>query len=217
MSSRPGTPSKKMFEGTDAVAQNRRVAVNRIVEIHDALELKQAADAAANAQPQDPTRSSTSSDTLSIGFDAIDLEDSEIRAFRYLVRKWDNTERPDPEFDQAVHSTEFNFDEAATRHFIRRVALWNESEEIMQAAKRGMEKRAKKEGKRARDSVLGKLWIKERLSQEHAVHDELKEVVTREGLAQLLYTLMHDYNEPLAPELVAECTIAVRMKYGITS
>jgi hypothetical protein len=194
-----------MFEGTDAVTMNRRVAIQRIVEIHDALELQHQAD--ANANPQQPDLSRISSDRLSLDFDAVDLPDGEVRAFRYFLRKWDhNGQSPDPEFDEAVQSSESDFDEAATKHFIRRVALWHESEETLRKTKKEMEKRLKKDKKRARDSMLGKLWIKERSSQEHTSNDELKEVTTREGLAQLLWTLMHDLNAPLAPELVAECT-----------
>jgi hypothetical protein len=59
--------------------------------------------------------------------------------------------------------------------------------------------------------------LKERDSQEQNTHDELKAVTTREGLAQLLWTLMHDQTAPLAPELFAECTGAVKKMYGITS
>jgi hypothetical protein len=68
--------------------------------------------------------------------------------------------------------------------------------------------------KRARESTLGKLWTKEKSERGHG-GDELKEVVTREGLAQLLWTLMHDRREPLAPKLFGECTEAVKRMYGI--
>ncbi|KAF1916149.1 hypothetical protein BDU57DRAFT_573889 [Ampelomyces quisqualis] len=204
VSIRTSSPEQNTFEGTDAVTQNRRVAVQRIVEIHDALELQQ----------HDLSR--ISSDRLSSGFDAVDLPAGEVRAFRYFLRKWDhNGQPPDPEFDEAVQLSESGFDEAATKHFIRRVALWHESEQLLQAARNDLEKRPRKGKKGARDTRLGKLWIKERSSQEHTSHDELKEVTTREGLAQLLWTLMHDQSAPLAPELVVECTEAVKKKYGI--
>jgi hypothetical protein len=202
-----------MFEGTSAVPQNRKVAVQRVVEVHDALELKQQANS-ADTQRKDSAH--ISNDHLDIDFDVVDLPDSEIRAFKYLLRKWDHNERPDPEFDAAVRSSEVDFDEVALRHFIRRVALWYETEETLQAMKKETERRLKKYRRRDMESALGRLLMKERRgSQERETTDELKEVTTREGLAQLLWTLMHDQTTPLAPELVAECTKAVRQKYGI--
>jgi hypothetical protein len=202
-----------MFEGTSAVPQNRKVAVQRVVEVHDALELKQQADS-ADTQRKDSAH--ISSDHLDIEFDVVDLPDSEIRAFKYLLRKWDHNERPDPEFDAVVQSSEVDFDQVALRHFIRRVALWYETEETLQAMKKETERRLKKYRRRDMESALGRLLMKERRgSQERDTMDELKEVTTREGLAQLLWTLMHDQTTPLAPELVAECTKAVRQKYGI--
>jgi hypothetical protein len=212
---RSQSPKPTLFEGTDAVPQNRRVAVQRIVEVHDALELKHQAEAATEAQRNDVER--ISSDQSNLEFDAIDLPHGEVRAFEYFLRKWNNNEHPDPEFDHAVQSSKLDFDEAAIKHFFRRIALWYESEEVLQAAKKEMEKRMKKDRKRDRDSMLGKLWMKERGSQEHCSGDELKEVTTREGLAQLLWTLMHDPTAPLAPRFVAECTEAVKRKYGITT
>lgn len=215
VNNRSESPKPVLFEGTDAVPQNRRVAVQRIVEIHDALELKHHAETTTEAQRNDAAR--LSSDNLNLEFDAIDLPHGEVRAFRYFLRKWDENEHPDPEFDHAVQSSEFAFSEAAIKHFFRRIALWHESDEVLQAAKKEMEKRLKKDRKRDRDSVLGKLWTKERGSQEHCTYDELKQVTTREGLAQLLWTLMHDPTAPLAPKFVADCTEAVKRKYGITT
>jgi hypothetical protein len=215
VNSRSESPKLALFEGTDAVPQNHRVAVQRIVEIHQALELKHQTETASEAQRNDAER--ISSDQPSLEFDAIDLPHGEVRAFKYFLRKWDNNEHPDAEFDHAVQSFEIDFDEAAIKHFFRRIALWHESEEVLQAAKREMERRMKKERRRDRDSMLGKLWMKERGSQEHCSNDELKEVTTREGLAQLLWTLMHDPTAPLAPKFVAECTGAVKRKYGITT
>jgi hypothetical protein len=52
---------------------------------------------------------------------------------------------------------------------------------------------------------------------EHAAKDELKEVTTREGLAQLLWTLLHDREAGLAEGLKVECKEALRLKYGITT
>jgi hypothetical protein len=37
-------------------------------------------------------------------------------------------------------------------------------------------------------------------------YDGLKEVTTREGLAQLLWTLIHDMTAPVASGLTEECT-----------
>jgi hypothetical protein len=205
---------QKKFEGTDAVPQNHTVAVKRIVEVHEALELRHQAESTTETQRNDSAR--MSSDCLD--FDAIDLPNGEVRAFYYFLRKWDEQCPNDPEFDLAVQQTQHDFDEAAIKHFIRRVALWEESGEMMQAAQRELERRAKKDKKAGNDSKLGKLWSKERGSQEHNVHDELKQVTTREGLAQLLYALMRKQTAPLAPELFAECTEAVKKyRYGIVS
>jgi hypothetical protein len=215
VNSRSESPKPALFEGTDAVPQNRKVAVQRIVEVHDALELKHQAELTTDTQRIDSAR--ISSDNLSMDFDAIDLPHGEVRAFRYFLRKWDHNASPDPEFDQAVQSSKLDFDEAAIKHFFRRTALWYESEEVLHTARKEMERELKKDRKRQRDSILGKLWMEERSNREHATGDELKEITTREGLAQLLWTLMHDPTAPLAPQFVAECTEAVKKKYGITS
>jgi hypothetical protein len=187
-----------LFQGTDTVLQNRKTAVQRIVEVHDALELTHQAD----TSPRNDSASIISSDD----FTALDLPHSEVRAFRYFLRKWDASTPPDFEFDAAVSSSALDFDEAAIRHFFRRVSLWHESEAALEL----------RDKKRARDSLLGKLWAKDKSVQEQeGGGDELKEVVTREGLAQLLWTLMHDWREPLAPRLFGECNDAVKRKYGI--
>jgi hypothetical protein len=47
--------------------------------------------------------------------------------------------------------------------------------------------------------------------------DGLKEVTTREGLAQLLWTLVHDPEKPLGYMLEREFDEALRLKYGMTS
>ncbi|KAH5163561.1 hypothetical protein HBH69_008580 [Parastagonospora nodorum] len=214
-SHRSESPKPALFEGTDAVPQNRKVAVQRVVEIHDALELRDQAEASTEAQRNDSAR--TSSDNISMDFDAVDLPHSEVRAFKYFLRKWDHNQRPDSEFDQAVQASEADFEEAAIKHFFRRIALWDESEEVLRATRKEMENRSRSNKKRSRDSVLGKLWMKERSNQEHNSYDELKETTTREGLAQLLWTLMHDQTTPLAPQFVSECTDAVKRKYGIKS
>jgi hypothetical protein len=200
-----------IFQGTDTVVQNRKVAVQRIVEVHDALELTHHAGTAL----RNDSASVISSDSLSHDFTALDLPHGEVRAFRYFLRKWDASTPADTEFDAAVSSSSsaLAFDEAAIRHFFRRIALWNESDDVLAAARSEMETRDKR---RARDGVLGRLWSKEKSARERDCGgDELKEVVTREGLAQLLWTLMHDWREPLAPRLLGECNEAVKRKYGI--
>jgi hypothetical protein len=213
--SRSGTTTPSVFEGTDAVTHNRKVAVQRIVEVHDALEAKHHEEAASAGRTSDST--TMSSDAFSLDFDLVELPNGEVRAFRYFLRLWDENECPDPEFDQAIRQNRSDFEQAAIKHFFRRLALWYESEEVLQAAKDEMKKRLKKDKKKAKDSQLGNLWLQERGRSEHSMCDELKEVTTREGLAQLIWTLMHDQTAPLAPELFTECTNAVKRKYGMIS
>jgi hypothetical protein len=195
------------------VTQNRKVAVQRIIEVHDALELKYQAETITITKRDDSA--SISSGRISFDFNAVDLPNGEVRTFRYFLRKWDHFDCPDPEFDHAVAISGTDFDEAATRHFFKRIALWYESQEVLHVAREKMKTKPKENRKSARDSKLAKLWTKERGSQEHSRHDELKEVTTREGLAQLLWTLMHDQKAPLAPRLFAESIDAVKRKYGI--
>ncbi|KAL5120878.1 hypothetical protein ACEQ8H_001065 [Pleosporales sp. CAS-2024a] len=202
-----------VFEGTDAVLHNRKVAVQRIVEIHNALEQKHQAEATTDGERNDSAHSSN--DHLSLDFSAIHVPHGEVRAFRYFLRKWNHNESPDAEFDLAIQASPLDFDQVAIRHFFRRISLWNESDPVRKAANKDMESRLHKDKKRQRDSILGKLWLTERSSQEHSTNDELKEVTTREGLAQLLWTLMHDQRAPLAPQFVAECTEAVKRKYDL--
>lgn len=198
-----------VFEGTDTVTQNRTVALQRIVEVHDAFELKHQAESATAERPK--SSSSMSSDHFNVEFHSMPFSDTEVRAFRYFVRKWDRSATPDPEFDAIISTSRLQFEEAAIKHFFRRIALWNESEEIQKATKSRWGRNSKSE----KESELGKMWAAEKGRQEHALVDGLKEVTTREGLAQLLWTLMHDPNAPLAPELLAECTEAVKWRYGI--
>ncbi|KAH7091227.1 hypothetical protein FB567DRAFT_518233 [Paraphoma chrysanthemicola] len=208
-----GTPSPRIFEGTDEVPQNRKVAVQRIVEVHNALEAKHHDESASTGRSSNST--SMSSDAFSLDFDLVELLNGEVRTFRYFLRKWDDKQLPDPEFDRVIRPNLFDFEQAAIKHFFRRIALWHESEEVLQAAKDEMKKRLKKDKKKAKDSQLGNLWMQEKGRGDHNMRDELKEVTTREGLAQLIWTLMHDQTAPLAPELFAECTDAVKRRYGI--
>lgn len=206
----------KIFQGTDAVPQNQRVAVQRILEIHDALERKNYEDAEAVMRHDS---AELSVDSFSTDFEAIiDLPNGEVRAFKYFLRKWDSLHHPvDPEFDEAVEPRKLKFEETAMKHFFRRIALWNENEELLEAAKREKRKRFHWNSveKDSKDTKLSKLWLKERAKREQSGVDELKEITTREGLAQLLWTLMHDMSGPLAPEFIEECTAAVKWSYGI--
>lgn len=147
----------------------------------------------------------------------MDFAEAEVRAFRYFLRKWDPSAAPDPDFDQVVQPSKLRFEEEAVKHFIRRIAFWHESDEVLQAAKDKRTKDGRRDKKGQEDSALGKMWMVEKGRQEHGLRDGLKEVSTREGLAQLLWTLLHDPKEPLTPELFRECTEAVKMKYGIKS
>jgi hypothetical protein len=211
VNSRSSPAESPIFEGTDAVTQNRKVALQRVLEVHDALELK-------HIEESDSTRGSKSSGSTntSDSFSLIHLPNAEVRAFRYFLWKWDSTEKSDPEFEDAVQASDFSFEVSTIKHFFRRIALWHENEQVLQAARKDMAKSAKRK-KKEEDSALGKVWMKERESLEHCVDDPLKEVTTREGLAQLLWTLMHDQKAPLAPELLEECTKALKRKYGIAS
>jgi hypothetical protein len=208
VNSRSSPAESPIFEGIDAVTQNRKVALQRVLEVHDALELKhiEASDSARGSE-------SSGSTTTYESFSLIHLPNAEVRAFRYFLRKWDKSESPDQEFDHAVEASDCDFEVSTIKHFFRRIALWHESEDVLQGASKDVAKRAKRK-KKEEDSALGKVWME---SLEHCMNDPLKEVTTREGLAQLLWTLMHDQSTPLAPEMFRECTKAVKRKYGITS
>ncbi|OAL51969.1 hypothetical protein IQ07DRAFT_598753 [Pyrenochaeta sp. DS3sAY3a] len=200
------------FQGTDAVEQNRRVAVQRIVEVHDALELSRQTSSAASDRSASPSAIST--DSFTVDFNTIPFPDAELRTFRYFLRIWDPSSSSDPEFDEAIRPSKRHFEETALKHFFRRIRFWHESEEMAKAAREKIGKEPKRRDK-DRESALGRLWNAEKGRQEHALPDDLKEATTREGLAQLLWTLLHDHNAPLAPELLEECTEAVKKSYGI--
>ncbi|KAF1945761.1 hypothetical protein EJ02DRAFT_319918, partial [Clathrospora elynae] len=220
LSVRPAYPEqtnepRRVFEGTDAVAQNRRVALQRVVEVHDALEVKYQSESSSPTTATSSERPTSSSSSISIDvfttdFASIPFPDAEVRAFKYFLRMWDPSEPSDPYFDTAIESSRLQFEEAASKHFFRRIALWNESEEVLEASRRKLFRRGEKE-----KSELGKLWMVEKGRSEHGVRDELKQVTTREGLAQLLWTLLHDFQKPLAPEFFEECKEALKRKYGM--
>lgn len=156
-----------------------------------------------------------SSDHFNVDFHDMPFTDTEVRAFRYFVRMWDRSATPDPEFDAIINTSRVQFEEAAIKHFFRRIALWNESEDIQKPTKGRWGRDRKKREKESEMTQIGKMWAAEKGRQEHSLADGLKAVTTREGLAQLLWTLIHDPSAPLAPELLAECTEAVKWKYGI--
>jgi hypothetical protein len=202
-----------IFQGTDTIAKNRKLALQRVVEAHNALELMHIQE----SQVVQGSRNRTlSNERFDFDFDVLDLPSGEIRAFRYFLRRWNSSENPDSEFDNAIESHRPHFEAAAIKHFFRRIALWDESEELLLAAKKEMTKKLKRGKKEEKESELSRLWLQERERQGHGMRDELKEVTTREGLAQLLWTLMHDATMPLAPDLFNECLAALKQKYGMT-
>lgn len=203
------------FEGTDAVPQNRKVALQRVIEVHNALEQQHNAEASGNTSRPTSSASSISNDPFTLDFSETPFPDAEVRAFRYFARKWDPSMTPDPVFDEAIAPTRLQFEEAAIKHFFRRIALWNEDEEALEATRQRLTKRWRRKDKQ--ESQLLKMWMKEKEQAGENEKDDLKEATTREGLAQLLWTLLHDPSEPLAPELNEEFKQALRKYYGMTS
>ncbi|KAF2134500.1 hypothetical protein P153DRAFT_362266 [Dothidotthia symphoricarpi CBS 119687] len=197
----------KIFEGTDAVSSRRRVALQRVIEAHDALGLSNHND----FRPTPP-----SSDVFNLSSTILNLPNGELRAFTYLLRLWDPRTPSDPDFDAAVAPSRLQCEEALTKHFFRRIAMWNASEEVLMAAKQDMAKRFKRNESEEKNG-LWKLWSKEKERHDNTCRDALKEVTTREGLAQLLWTLLHDAGRPLAPGLGRECKEAVKKMYGIAT
>ena len=87
----------------------------------------------------------------------------------------------------------------------------------MLAAKQQKAMDLKNGRRRDRATSISKMWLKERgrTSPEATQRDELKQVTTREGLAQLLWTLLNDQTNALCPELFEVCKEAVKAKYSI--
>ena len=199
-----------VFDGTDAVTAHKKVAVSRIVEAYDALR-------AENRSNSPTAEQSTPEDPFAFESLVVSLPNGEVRTFKYFLRKWDPNQHPDPEFEEAVASWRPQFEEAALKHFMRRTALWNESEEIMLAAKQQKAMDLKNGRRRDRATSISKMWSKERgrTSPEATQKDELKQISTREGLAQLLWTLLNYRTNPLCPELFEMCKEAVKAKYSI--
>jgi hypothetical protein len=210
-----------IFQGTDVVTQNQKVALSRALDVHLALEMQQRTSGATTSTSSSdrPTSSSssTSSDRFTLDFPDIPFADAEVRAFRYFLRLWDPANvAPDPDFEIAIASQKRHFEETAIKHFISRVSAWEESQEARESMSRSFFRRRRS---RAR-SAAGKLGMMKPQSVDEVdgdVSDGLKEVTTREGLAQLLWTLVHAPDKPLGGKLKEEFDEALRLKYGMTS
>jgi hypothetical protein len=123
---------------------------------------------------------------------------------------WDSSETPDLDFDLAVQPQKSQFEETAIKHFFRRIALWDASEEELQEEKRRSFFRRRRSRPKSELGMVGK-------GKGEEVEDRLKEATTREGLAQLLWTLLHDPDAPLDKGLKNECTQALKKKYRMTT
>ncbi|KAF2822750.1 hypothetical protein CC86DRAFT_71077 [Ophiobolus disseminans] len=185
-----------IFEGTDAVARNRKVAVHRIVEAHAAL--------ASGSTRQSPTSPDPVESNL--------MRLNEVRAFRHFLRMWDHNVAPDPEFDHVLlaYREDRDFERDAIEHFFKRIDTWHKNDEESKA----VSKKANKERKKVeKHDKSGKVLKEEAASQDQL----LEECTTMEGLAQLLWTLMHDQRRPLAPQLLSEYTEAMKRRYKMNS
>jgi hypothetical protein len=213
-----------IFQGTDAVAQNQKVALSRVLDVHLALEMQQKTSGATKSSTSTsssdrPTSSSssTSSDRFTLDFPDILFADAEVRAFRYFLRLWDPANvAPDPDFEVVVAPQKRHFEETAIKHFFRRISAWEESQEARESMSRSFFRRRRSRAK----SVAGKLGMMKPESGvdgvDGDVSDGLKEVTTREGLAQLLWALVHAPDKPLGEKLKEEVDEALRLKYGMT-
>jgi hypothetical protein len=214
-----------IFQGTDAVTQNQKVALRRVLDAHQALELQnqqQTSGATTSStgtiSSDRPTSSSSSisSDRFTLDFTNIPFADAEVRAFRYFLHLWDPANvAPDPDFEVAIAPQKRHFEETAIKHFFRRVSAWEECQEARESMSRSFFRRRRSRAK----SVAGKLGMMKPDSGDGVdgdVSDGLKEVTTREGLAQLLWTLVHDPKKPLGEKLKEEFDEALRLKYGMT-
>jgi hypothetical protein len=210
-----------VFQGTDAVSTNQKVALQRVIHVHHALDLQHQryTSSISSSSSERPTSSSssTSSDPFIIDLPDITFPEAEVRAFKYFLRLWDPTNTPsDPDFEAAIQSQKRQFEGTAIKHFFRRIAAWEESQEVRESMSGSFFRRRRS---RAR-SVAGKLGMMKQgsvdgLDGEGEMNDALKEVTTKEGLAQLLWTLMHDPEKPLGGKLREECDEALREMYGM--
>ncbi|USP75133.1 hypothetical protein yc1106_02407 [Curvularia clavata] len=209
----------RVFQGTDAVPQNQRVALQRIIDTHQALELKyehEQVSTPTSTTSDRPTSSSSSilsTDPFTLDFSNIAVSDAELRAFRYLLRLWDEKSYPaDPEFDAAIAPIRPQFEERALKHFINRVALWDASTDSSDSMSRSIFAFRRRRRSRAKSvsQALGEAGREE-------ARDVLKEVATREGLAQLVWTLLHDPKVMSGSSLKDRCTEALKEMYRMTS
>ncbi|KAG9186028.1 hypothetical protein G6011_02584 [Alternaria panax] len=225
----PSNAPPRIFQGTDAVPQNRKVALQRVIDTHQALERKHsdAAQTPTSTSSDRPTSSSSSMSSdlfTSLDFADMSFPDAEVRAFQYLLRRWDpNTySTPDPDFEAAIMTgpRKQKFEETAIKHFFSRVALWDASAQEKQEA--GMTRsvfffrnRQRRRRSRAKSDVGRMLGgPQEAEEKEDEGLSALKEVTTREGLAQLLWTLVHTDGEMVG--LREECTAALKEMYRVT-
>lgn len=212
----------RVFQGTDAVPQNQRVALQRIIDTHQALELKYEHDqvstptSTTSERPTSSCSSMLSTDPFTLDFSSIAVADAELRTFRYLLRLWDSKSYPaDPDFDAAIAPVRPQFEERALKHFINRVALWHASTDSSAdsmsrsifAFRRRRRSRAKSVSQALGEDAAG-------AAEER---DVLKEVTTREGLAQLVWTLLHDAKVMSGSGLRDRCMDAMRDMYRMTS
>ncbi|RMZ73718.1 Alpha Beta hydrolase [Pyrenophora seminiperda CCB06] len=184
-----------IFQGTDAVPQNRKVALARVIEAHQAFEAKsnQATTPTSTSSLQRPTSSSSSisHDTFAHEFSSIPVSNTEVRAFRYFQRLWDpsNAQWRDDEFDEVVAPRKAEFEESALKHFFSRIAMWDASLEVRESMSRSIfQRRRRSRAKSDLSSISAAAGESD---------DALKQVTTREGLAQLLWTLLQDPKRPL--------------------
>jgi hypothetical protein len=212
-----------IFQGTDAVAQNHKVVLQRVIEVHNALELqhqRRTTSTTSSSSGERPTSSSSSvsSDPSALDLTDIPFPDAEVRAFRYFLRLWDPANTPsDPDFEVAIQSQKRQFEETAIKHFFRRIAAWGESPEVRESMSRSFFRRRRS---RAR-SVVGKLGMMMKQGSVNGVDgdvsDGLKEVTTKEGLAQLLWTLVQDPEKPLGGKLTERFDDALKEMYRMTN
>jgi hypothetical protein len=210
----------RIFQGTDAVPQNQRVALQRIIDTHQALELKYENEqiptptSTTSDRPTSPCSSILSTDPFTLDFSSLAVSDPELRAFRYLLRLWDSKSYPaDPDFDAAIAPIRPQFEERALKHFINRVALWHASTDSSDSMSRSIF--AFRRRRRSRAKSVSQALGEGAAGEEE--RDMLKEVTTREGLAQLVWTLLHDPKVMSGSGLKDRCTEALKEMYRMTS
>lgn len=212
-------PSSHLFEGTDAVLQNRKVALQKVIDTHHALERKYGHVATPTSTTSERPTSSSSSisyDPFTTDFGDLSIPDAEVRTFRYLLHRWEpkNAEWADPEFEKVIERRRESFEEAAIKHFISRVALWEANEEETQTQSQSRSVFSifgRRRRSRAKSDASRMLSIAETTKEDPDL-DALKEVTTREGLAQLLSTLLK-YDGPATTKLREECKQAMHEWY----